>query len=130
MSMLTMQNDIRPDIIVAVTWDNWQSQWIKRIFRLEDFVEFIAHVFIRVVNMRRRTRILIITVMTTLTQSNMTNRMLSPVQTIKSILSFQTLSMYSNVALIRERGESHGPSGMAKWPAVRLSSGSKFEPKL
>ena len=41
-------------------------------------------------------------------------RALSPVQTIKSILSFHTFSMYLNVAFIRENGESHGPSGTAK----------------
>jgi hypothetical protein len=64
MSRLTIQRKIRPDIIVAVTWDNWYSQWIKRILRLENFVKFIAHVFIRVVNMRRRTWILIIVIMT------------------------------------------------------------------
>jgi len=58
------------------------------------------------------------------------NLALSPVQTMKSILSFQTLSMYSNVALMSGQGVSQGPSGTPKWAAVRLSSGSKSEPNV
>lgn len=43
---VTHCENVRPDIIVPVTWNDWNSEGIQRIIAFKNLVEFIAHGFI------------------------------------------------------------------------------------
>jgi len=46
------RNDgLRPDIVVAIRWYDWDAEWIKWIFRFKYLVEFIPDNAVGVVNM-------------------------------------------------------------------------------
>jgi len=42
--------EVRPDIIIPVTWNDWYDKWIERILMFEDSIKFISNFQIRVEN--------------------------------------------------------------------------------